>query len=388
MAIRIQTWWRVILAKKRLKRIMKARKVRDQVARELLSTEKNYVESLEVVVERFLHPLLADPRFDKKKIRAIFSEIEMIKNFNKTTVLAELQARMATYDPAKTILGDVFDSLTVFLRASYTSYVNNFDNGAMVLKSMLASDPEFAKAIKEMESKPECKGLTLSAFLIMPIQRLPRYKLLMEELVKSTPDDHVDFKALKKALENVAAVAMHVNEKKRIQEGLGRLLELQSSLFGWDNDLVSPGRTLIKEGAVFDEDGNEDYLILLSDYLLVTKRSVNTGAGRTPASGASAGTTSTTLTTASMITYKYKLTVAYKIAELVEVAAIFNHSEIEVGFVVGTMAEVMMFQISRGSGKEREKERDKWVEAINGVVRIIRNRMGNMRQSVSVDKFK
>ena len=42
------------------------------------------------------------------------------------------------------------------------------------------------------ESRPEvqCK---LPALLITPVQRVPRYRLLLEELVKHTSSDHVQY---------------------------------------------------------------------------------------------------------------------------------------------------------------------------------------------------
>jgi len=58
---------------------------------------------------------------------------------------------------------------------------------------------------------PSFGGLTLSAYLIMPIQRIPRYRMLLEVLVKFTPQDHSDFKHLNEALEVVRDVANYIN---------------------------------------------------------------------------------------------------------------------------------------------------------------------------------
>ena len=41
----------------------------------------------------------------------------------------------------------------------------------------------------------------------MPIQRIPRYRLLLQELVKRTPPGHPDRLLCNKALQTVAAVA-------------------------------------------------------------------------------------------------------------------------------------------------------------------------------------
>lgn len=54
-------------------------------------------------------------------------------------------------------------------------------------------------------------GLPLTAYLIMPIQRIPRYRMLLEVLVSSTPEEHPDFKQLNEALGVIRDVANYIN---------------------------------------------------------------------------------------------------------------------------------------------------------------------------------
>lgn len=54
----------------------------------------------------------------------------------------------------------------------------------------------------------------LDTLLICPIQRLPRYRLLLESLLSLTPDDHVDRSALERALEAVKSGVEAVNAGK------------------------------------------------------------------------------------------------------------------------------------------------------------------------------
>ena len=57
-----------------------------------------------------------------------------------------------------------------------------------------------------LEIRDQCKGKTLSSLLILPIQRLPRYKLCLTEIVKNTENSHPDITDLKRALELVGEV--------------------------------------------------------------------------------------------------------------------------------------------------------------------------------------
>ena len=80
-----------------------------------------------------------------------------------------------------------------------------------------------------------CFYLTLSidrrVAIAVPVQRIPRYKLLLAELLKYTEESHHDFANITDALEKVTAVANDVNEAIRRQEEMSKLLELQE-LFG------------------------------------------------------------------------------------------------------------------------------------------------------------
>lgn len=47
----------------------------------------------------------------------------------------------------------------------------------------------FHNAEQTCQSFPEAKGLSLSSYLIMPVQRIPRYTLLLEVRVESAGAD-------------------------------------------------------------------------------------------------------------------------------------------------------------------------------------------------------
>lgn len=58
----------------------------------------------------------------------------------------------------------------------------------------------------------------------MPIQRLPRYVLLLQDLLAHTPATHVDFQDLTKALDGMVAIAAEVNLKKKTSDNVVRSL--------------------------------------------------------------------------------------------------------------------------------------------------------------------
>lgn len=46
--------------------------------------------------------------------------------------------------------------------------------------------------IQKAQNKPQCRKLDLKSFLIKPVQRICQYPLLLQELLKHTPDAHKD----------------------------------------------------------------------------------------------------------------------------------------------------------------------------------------------------
>jgi len=103
------------------------------------------------------------------------------------------------------------------------------------------------------------------------VQRIPRYILLLSDLIKHTSSDHIDYDDLSDALEKIKHVAEFINESKRDSENMMKLNQLQSQLLNKAEKklekLSVPGRSLIKEGIVHNQ--KKDYTIFLFNDLLL-----------------------------------------------------------------------------------------------------------------------
>lgn len=106
--------------------------------------------------------------------------------------------------------------------------------------------------LKRCRLNPRHSQLNLEGYLLLPVQRIPRYKLLLEELVRSTPpapgfvEDPLD-----RALAEIAGLAVNMNEGKRDAEGRTKLVQWQAKIRGsskFPSPLVQPHRRLIMDG--------------------------------------------------------------------------------------------------------------------------------------------
>ena len=55
-----------------------------------------------------------------------------------------------------------------------------------------AAELEAEKFLQEQSALPQMESKSLQSLLIMPVQRIPRYKLLVEELLERTLKEHGD----------------------------------------------------------------------------------------------------------------------------------------------------------------------------------------------------
>jgi hypothetical protein len=91
------------------------------------------------------------------------------------------------------------------------------------------NSPKFASFL---QLKKEELAMDISSLLIQPVQRIPRYRLLFAELLKYTPESHVDHVLCTKTLLAIEEVAKCVNESVREKENQEKLLQIQQSLIG------------------------------------------------------------------------------------------------------------------------------------------------------------
>lgn len=120
----------------------------------------------------------------------------------------------------------------------------------------------------------------LRSLLITPVQRVPRYKLLFQELLKHTPDWHPDFEALLNAVAAAHDAASRMNvaiQRRRNAEQLRALVaRFPESGPGSCAGLLQPGRQLLASSVglvrVCKHADTPLHLFLLDDVLCVAEK--------------------------------------------------------------------------------------------------------------------
>lgn len=135
------------------------------------------------------------------------------------------------------------------------------------------------------DQRRQLSGLhDIDDLLIMPVQRIPRYSLLLNDLLKNTFHDHPDHKTLSEAFQKINSVAEHLNSEKQKVDEIHKVAEIFGSIKGMSSGfkLLDANRKLVKSGEIIRVWPNPDNLeklqkktlhaFLFSDMLVFTKK--------------------------------------------------------------------------------------------------------------------
>ena len=119
--------------------------------------------------------------------------------------------------------------------------------------AMTAAQRKRVKAFLKAARKEKAHSqISLESYLLLPIQRVPRYKMLLEQLAMATPprgDGQRD--ALDDAYNEIASLASLMNEEKRDADSRLKLFQWQQRIFSrGPSPLVQPHRKLVLDGAL------------------------------------------------------------------------------------------------------------------------------------------
>lgn len=244
-----------------------------KIASELLLTERAYVSRLNLLDQVFYCKLLEEANrgsFPAEMVNKIFSNISSINAFHSKFLLPELEKRMQEWETTPRI-GDILQKLAPFLKM-YGEYVKGFDNAVELVKNMTERVPQFKAVTEEIQKQKICGSLSLQHHMLEPIQRIPRYEMLLKDYLKKLSPESPDWNDAKKSLEIISTAASHSNSAIRKMENLKKLLEIYEML-GEEEDIVNPSNELIKEGQILklaarNTSAQERYLFLFNNMLL------------------------------------------------------------------------------------------------------------------------
>lgn len=212
-----------------------------------LSPHRTYFKQLEVVETLIHKPLMSESKglLTAEQMRLLFGTLQAIYGVS-AELLKRLREKASVFTP-RTRFGSIIITLIPYLRV-YSDYCRYYSKMNETVQELKPPHPFSAFYKLQMAKAPEeFSRFDITYFLITPIQRLPRYRLLLTDLLKHLRPRDVDYADVKKSLEEVERVTAFVNNQTAEQVNKEQLLQLSSILKGLPPDLLlfQPGRQFL-----------------------------------------------------------------------------------------------------------------------------------------------
>ena len=147
--------------------------------------------SLETLVECFAKPLTlgtgsnsgAASLLTPSESRSVFANADHLLHLN-SSLLQSLERELAQSGPSQARVGKILFEFAPFFRV-YMNYIDRYEDQMRAFTELCQTKQGLEDLVEQLAQNPKCRGLALKSHLIMPIHRIPRYKMLLHELAAS-----------------------------------------------------------------------------------------------------------------------------------------------------------------------------------------------------------
>lgn len=242
------------------------------VVNEIVSTEETYVKILNTVIELYVTPLENNNIITPEDMKVLFCNIKEI--LEGAEVLAQkLRERLKEFEVVDTICDVFLMNKSIFER--YGTYIQNYEK-ASTLFDKLQKKKRFEEFCDQQKENPLSNNADLLSFLINPVQRIPRYILLMREYIKNTEKGHPDAayaeqvsRYLDSYAKEVNSIIARENNKQKLRDIVKKFTDLDPLV---KDQIISIPHNLLREGPLKKQCRKaikERYFYLFDDAMIV-----------------------------------------------------------------------------------------------------------------------
>ncbi|KAL7717170.1 DH domain-containing protein [Entamoeba marina] len=197
--------------------------IRKEVLKEIDTTEENFYKKLVLLEQYFKQPLKVlneKGQVTTEELNNIFNDTfdRCLSNGKEISRRCREMHNKFKYD---SIVGVELTSL-FYLIASLQPFTTNINLSLDTWKS-IKERKEIQMLINTNSLIKELNHLTFDQLVLEPVQRIMRYPMLIEELIKCTKPQHPDYSPLKKSFEEYHHFALVVNERKDMRENFHKI---------------------------------------------------------------------------------------------------------------------------------------------------------------------
>ncbi|XP_062300531.1 rho guanine nucleotide exchange factor 11 isoform X2 [Scomber scombrus] len=251
---------------------------RQAVIYELFTTEVSHLRTLRVLDQVFFQKMRSVLNTDE--LACIFPNLPQVYELHASLCEAMKKRRES---PIVQNIGDVMlarfeDANGDEFQEQASQLCSQQSQALELIKNKQRKDPRFAHIIQECEASPHCRRLQLKDLLVSEMQRLTKYPLLLDNILKHTDASSADLPSLQHAQVCCRGILQAVNEIVRETEHRQRLSQYQRRLDAAPQfkSLDLSTKKMIHEGPLTWKVSKDKQLeiqaLLLSDCLLLLQR--------------------------------------------------------------------------------------------------------------------
>ncbi|XP_025902404.1 rho guanine nucleotide exchange factor 11 [Nothoprocta perdicaria] len=260
---------------------------RQEVINELFATEGSHLRILRVLDLLFYQRLKKEGLLAREELALLFPNLPDVIEIHNS--LSESMKKLREEGPIIKEIGDLmlsrFDGAAKEEIQQVTADFCSYQSIALeLIKTKQRKESRFQIFMQEAESNPQCRRLQLKDLIISEMQRLTKYPLLLENILKHTEAGTSEHDKLCRARDQCRDILKYVNEAVKRAENRHRLEGYQkrldaTSLERTNNPLAAEfksldltSRRMIHEGPLtwrVGKDKTVDLHVLLLEDLLV-----------------------------------------------------------------------------------------------------------------------
>ncbi|XP_074079271.1 rho guanine nucleotide exchange factor 11-like isoform X7 [Macrotis lagotis] len=260
---------------------------RQEVINELFVTEASHLRTLRVLDLIFYQRMKKENLMPREELARLFPNLpELIEIHNSW---CEAMKKLREEGPVIKEISDLmlarFDGAAREELQQVAAQFCSYQSIALeLIKTKQRKESRFQLFMQEAESNPQCRRLQLKDLIISEMQRLTKYPLLLENIIKYTDGNSLEYQKLCRARNQCREILKYVNEAVKETENRHRLESYQkrldtTSLERASNPLAAEFKSLdlttrrmIHEGPLtwrISKDKTVDLHVLLLEDLLV-----------------------------------------------------------------------------------------------------------------------
>ncbi|ESP02289.1 hypothetical protein LOTGIDRAFT_172169 [Lottia gigantea] len=186
-----------------------------QAIEELIQSEKDYCSQIWTILDDYLAPLQERHFLSAREISVLIPPYVGQIYDHHCQILSTLQERVS-YWGSNVSIGDIFSRMTDSeeenIMSIYREYIADIPAAVGCLRRHVQQSRNFKTFIKGQKSRhPD--GSDLLSLMMSPLQRIPRYSLLLQQILKHTPSTHPDHYNLQTSLAKLKSFVDQFNSE-------------------------------------------------------------------------------------------------------------------------------------------------------------------------------